>query len=125
MTTPLFISDYTKYVVSDLVGRYLPYETLKKFTAHYQPTVCGISVLEQPIELIQVGNGSKKVLMWSQMHGNESTTTKAVIDMLSFLTRSSSSILDCCTLYILPMLNPDGVINGNYRCSLAGCDLNH
>ena len=22
------------------------------------------------------------------------------------------------------MLNPDGVINGNYRCSLAGCDLN-
>jgi len=22
------------------------------------------------------------------------------------------------------MLNPDGVINGNYRCSFAGCDLN-
>jgi hypothetical protein len=22
------------------------------------------------------------------------------------------------------MINPDGVINGNYRCSLAGCDLN-
>lgn len=22
------------------------------------------------------------------------------------------------------MLNPDGVINGNYRTSLAGCDLN-
>jgi murein tripeptide amidase MpaA len=25
---------------------------------------------------------------------------------------------------IIPMLNPDGVINGNYRCSLVGCDLN-
>ena len=25
---------------------------------------------------------------------------------------------------IVPMLNPDGVVNGNYRCSLAGCDLN-
>jgi murein tripeptide amidase MpaA len=25
---------------------------------------------------------------------------------------------------IIPMLNPDGVINGNYKCSLAGCDLN-
>lgn len=25
---------------------------------------------------------------------------------------------------IVPMMNPDGVINGNYRCSLAGCDLN-
>jgi murein tripeptide amidase MpaA len=25
---------------------------------------------------------------------------------------------------LIPMINPDGVINGNYRCSLAGCDLN-
>lgn len=25
---------------------------------------------------------------------------------------------------IVPMLNPDGVVNGNYRCSLAGVDLN-
>lgn len=25
---------------------------------------------------------------------------------------------------IIPMLNPDGVIFGNYRCSLLGCDLN-
>ena len=27
-------------------------------------------------------------------------------------------------IYIIPMLNTDGVINGNYRCSLAACDLN-
>ena len=25
---------------------------------------------------------------------------------------------------VVPMLNPDGVVNGNYRCSLAGCDMN-
>jgi murein tripeptide amidase MpaA len=25
---------------------------------------------------------------------------------------------------VVPMLNPDGVIIGNYRCSLAGQDLN-
>lgn len=25
---------------------------------------------------------------------------------------------------IIPMLNPDGVIVGNYRCSLAAVDLN-
>jgi hypothetical protein len=24
----------------------------------------------------------------------------------------------------IPMLNPDGVVNGSYRCGLAGCDLN-
>ena len=25
---------------------------------------------------------------------------------------------------VVPMLNPDGVILGNYRCSLSGRDLN-
>lgn len=25
---------------------------------------------------------------------------------------------------LIPMLNPDGVINGNYRCSLSGYDMN-
>jgi murein tripeptide amidase MpaA len=25
---------------------------------------------------------------------------------------------------VVPMLNPDGVVNGNYRTSLAGADLN-
>lgn len=25
---------------------------------------------------------------------------------------------------IIPMINPDGVIHGNYRCSLSGVDLN-
>lgn len=27
-------------------------------------------------------------------------------------------------LYVVPMLNPDGVILGNYRCNLSGHDLN-
>jgi len=30
----------------------------------------------------------------------------------------------CVCMQIVPMLNPDGVINGSYRCSLAGVDLN-
>jgi murein tripeptide amidase MpaA len=25
---------------------------------------------------------------------------------------------------LFPMINPDGVIHGNYRCSLSGRDLN-
>ena len=44
---------------------------------------------------------------------------------------SMCSLLSCLQLLrdtfifkIVPMLNPDGVIVGNYRCSLAGRDLN-
>jgi len=34
------------------------------------------------------------------------------------------NLKDHFEIYIVPMLNVDGVINGNYRCSLAACDLN-
>jgi len=26
--------------------------------------------------------------------------------------------------YVIPMVNPDGVVFGNYRCNLTGKDLN-
>ncbi len=29
-----------------------------------------------------------------------------------------------CVFKIIPMMNPDGVVHGNYRCSLSGTDLN-
>ena len=34
------------------------------------------------------------------------------------------NLKDHFEIYIIPMMNVDGVINGNYRCSLAACDLN-
>lgn len=34
------------------------------------------------------------------------------------------NLKDHFEFYIVPMINVDGVVNGNYRCSLAACDLN-
>jgi len=34
------------------------------------------------------------------------------------------ALRDLYVFKIVPMLNPDGVIIGNYRCSLVGDDLN-
>lgn len=49
---------------------------------------------------------------------------KGVIDFLISEDEEAKTLRDNYVFKIIPMLNPDGVINGNYRCSLAGCDLN-
>jgi murein tripeptide amidase MpaA len=38
--------------------------------------------------------------------------------------REAKVLRDTFVFKIVPMLNPDGVIVGNYRCSLTGLDLN-
>jgi len=50
---------------------------------------------------------------------------RGAINFLTDPTNEEAKILrDNFVFKLIPMLNPDGVINGNYRCSLAGCDLN-
>jgi murein tripeptide amidase MpaA len=55
---------------------------------------------------------------------NASWMMKGVIDFLISDTIEAEILRNNFVFKIIPMLNPDGVINGNYRCSLAGCDLN-
>ena len=86
----------------------------------------GLSVEGRAIKSIVLGKGDLKILMWSQMHGNESTTTKAVLDLINFLKSDSdlaSSILKDCTLKIVPILNPDGAI-AYTRVNANEVDLN-
>lgn len=48
-----------------------------------------------------------------------------LISMITLILVFYSQLLrDAFIFKIVPMLNPDGVIVGNYRCSLAGRDLN-
>ena len=47
--------------------------------------------------------------------------------MIDFLTSSNPAALllrQLFVIFIVPVLNPDGVLYGNNRCSLAGVDLN-
>ncbi|TCK69220.1 murein tripeptide amidase MpaA [Winogradskyella wandonensis] len=103
---------------NSLLGRYITLEKIeplvKKMGSVFEVTTIGLSVNDKPIYTIKVGHGKSKILLWSQMHGNESTTTKALFDLLNwFLTVDSEvkALLEQCTLLILPMLNPDGAEN--------------
>lgn len=106
---------YREHFETSLRGRYITLKhispLLEKLPKKFNVKQIGISVLKHPIHSLTIGNGSKKILMWSQMHGNESTTTKAVFDLLNFFKEPSEAvevILKECTICIIPMLNPDG-----------------
>ncbi len=107
---------FSIYKEQNLSGRYIHNEhilpLLDELKSKTEIEQIGESVLKKPIFSVKIGKGSKRILIWSQMHGNESTTTKAVFDMLNtFLNDSVSkteSILDACTICIIPILNPDG-----------------
>ena len=47
-----------------------------------------------------------------------------LLDFLLSDDRQAEQLRRTCVIKIVPMLNPDGVVNGNLRCSLLGADLN-
>ena len=104
--------------------RYFPSNRLKDWlTAHAIETeVIGNSELGQPIHAIRLGEGPVKILMWSQMHGNESTTTRGLLIWLEKYLQSPSYHKEL-SLLIIPQLNPDGA-DRYTRANGKGIDLN-
>lgn len=96
-------------------GRYLTLEhiqpLLDKLNTNNQVKLIGKSVLDKPIYSYQIGSGDTRIYLWSQMHGNESTTTKALFDFINVLnskTEFAAKLLNTFTFYCIPILNPDG-----------------
>lgn len=92
-------------------GRYIALQHIEPLLKKYNAKIIGSSVLDKPIYKLELGKGKTKILMWSQMHGNESTTTKALFDFINYLhsnSPESKALLEYFTFCLLPMLNPDG-----------------
>jgi Zinc carboxypeptidase len=87
----------------------------------------GSSLEGRGIQLVTFGRGKTRVLLWSQMHGDESTATLALLDTLAFLSRSNDPLCtrlrDEITVLAVPMLNPDGA-ERNQRRTAANIDMN-
>jgi hypothetical protein len=92
-------------------------ETIQDLATRYPSVVTvedvGESFLGRPIRMITLGEGPQKVLLWSQMHGNEPSATPALLDIAHYLLGHAEepapkAILEDLTLLMIPMLNPDG-----------------
>lgn len=88
----------------------------------------GRSAEGRPIYAVRFGHGSTTVLLWSQMHGDESTATMALADIFRFLADSpehplARRLAENLTLVMVPMLNPDGAERFQ-RHNAFGIDVN-
>lgn len=111
---------YDKYKEPSITNRFMKHDEMlpliqkhvdSKFTAREE---IGKSVRGRSINHLTTGRGKTKVMLWSQMHGDESTATMALFDMFNFLNANDDNnelrklILDNLELHFVPMLNPDG-----------------
>jgi hypothetical protein len=91
-------------------------------------TEIGRSVQGRPLYAVEFGRGPIRVLLWSQMHGNEPTATLALVDLVRFVVANPGDPLvrrlqEQLTIVAVPMLNPDGA-QRNRRDNASGIDLN-
>lgn len=88
--------------------------------------VVGHSFEGRPIELLTLGGGPKRAMMWSQMHGDEPTHTSVLLNLLRMLTAANSpaeKLLRGLTIGMILPLNPDGA-ERNTRQNAQGIDIN-
>ena len=111
------LEEFTNCREEAISGRYISPEFIINFVENlpeeFAVSIEGNSVEKRPIYSVKFGSGKTKILMWSQMHGNESTTTKSLLDFCNFLQKNKhqndvKNVLDNCTFFMIPMLNPDG-----------------
>lgn len=91
-------------------------------------TPIGHSMLDRELRAVTFGTGPTRVLLWSQMHGDESTATMALADIFAWLADPAPDPLRdhlarALTITFVPMLNPDGAERFQ-RENAAGIDIN-
>jgi len=117
LNTTSLLENYTDFAETGIQNRFCKHKDLLKLLgtlpAAFQVTVAGHSAELRTLHLVEWGNGPVKVLLWSQMHGDEATGTMALFDLFNFLQLDTyveqiELLRKRCTLYMLPMVNPDG-----------------
>jgi hypothetical protein len=125
--------NYEKYKNTALIHRLFNFKTIEELiiNGNYGKWEhLGNSFLGKPINMLTLGRGPIKIMLWSQMHGDEPTATAAIFDLINFFNANADendnlrqNILENCTLYFIPVINPDG-LESYTRRNAQNIDIN-
>mmetsp|Transcript_41330 Transcript_41330/g.62965 ORF Transcript_41330/g.62965 Transcript_41330/m.62965 type:complete len:156 (+) Transcript_41330:962-1429(+) len=85
------------------------------------------------IPLMKITNHDKKknqkptIVILGRQHSGETHSSFIIHGMINFLLSRdvlAHILREKLEFWILPMVNPDGIISGNYRCNTQGKDMN-
>jgi hypothetical protein len=121
-------SSFDSYKESTLFNRRFKHRDIQPLIENlksengFNVKVLGKSIEGRSISMISIGTGKTNILLWSQMHGDESTATMAIFDIFNYL-KENKEILKNITVHFIPMLNPDGAEKFTRRNAI-GIDIN-
>jgi hypothetical protein len=113
-------NDYDRYKEPAITNRFFKHSDIVPLMEKHSATgifrneVLGTSSEGRSIHHLTLGHGKTKILLWSQMHGDESTATMALFDLFNFFTAKDEYdslrkfLLSNLELHFVPMINPDG-----------------
>ncbi len=112
---------HKEYKESRLVNRRFKHDDIEALISKHEEQgvlevhEVGKSFEDRAIYKLQYGRGEKKVMLWSQMHGDEPTATMALFDLFNFLEGNADGydsirtlLQENLQLHFIPLLNPDG-----------------
>lgn len=115
MNIQTILTNYSSFEEKTLTNRFFKHEDIVPLIKQLPPTfsinTLGHSVKGKSIQAVKWGNGKTKVMLWSQMHGDEATGTMALFDLFNFLQQDNEAaklLHENCVLLMVPMVNPDG-----------------
>jgi len=128
MAYPYTYTDLSRYLASlekdSTISKCMRRRTLCKTLAGNTCDLLTITAFTDDLEALKARKG---VVLTARVHPGETNSSwmmKGVIDFLTGPSYEAQRLREAFVFKVVPMLNPDGVLCGNYRCSLAGVDLN-
>ena len=118
--------DRRQFQPDDYWGLLLP--VVEAQPERFTVTEVGRSIEGRPLRRIDFGHGATTVMLWSQMHGNESTASRALVDIFRHIAANPDDELVArieseLAITVVPVLNPDGAVRF-VRHNAIGVDVN-